>query len=279
MMAALIGAASVAPIAAAQVMVRSRSQNAVVVDLGAINDAEAADRQRYYGMRGVRTPGVPYPVVRPDKAPAAPVPAPSRSGAATGTSFVAVLPAPVILPAPPTLTPAASLPLDVDPALVFAPDPLPRPAGPGASIAGSSVIEPPLTVASPPSPLPSQRAQGQPTLTASSDPVVTDAASADQVTIVLAREIQQPDPAMFASLTPLVEVLTTDKSRRIRINSVATDDSDDPVRTRHLALRRALAARSFLMDAGVHPSQIVLNVTGDTTSARPADQLVFSLLP
>lgn len=290
MIAALLGAANVALIAAAEVTVGGSGQSAVFVDLGAIDDAEAADRQ-LYGVRGVPTPGAPYPIARPDTAPAVPVPAPSRAGAAPVAALPAPLPAPP--PAPLTQTSAVSLPLNVNPSVVVAPDPVPRPdvrpdlQGPAGT--GSPVAGPTVTVAPPPSPLPSQSApgqltpdqitQGQAAPAASPESVVTDAASTDPVTIVLARDVQRPDPAMFAPLAPLVEVLTTDESRRIRIDSVATDGSGDPVRARHLALRRALAARSFLIDAGMHPSRIVLNVTGDTTSVRATDQLVFTLLP
>lgn len=198
------------------------------------------------------------PAAQPPRDPTRPPPPP----------VIAAMPAPS--PSPPLAPQAAPLSQPPAPPPVAAvPPPAPRAAATTIPSPAASIPVPPPAPAARPAPAepPSQAALPLP-------PAAPPAARALQIAFA-AGDSRLPAAAQ-GGLKELAERMKTQESLRLQIVAYAAGDDLSASAARRLSLSRALAVRTFLIDAGVRGTRIDVRALGDKVSDQPANRVDLS---
>jgi outer membrane protein OmpA-like peptidoglycan-associated protein len=192
-----------------------------------------------------------------------PIRAPEDVIAQTITPKAAPAPAPAPTVAPkPAQVAAAPAPAPKTP-----PAPKPEPVAP----AKAAPPPPPPVVAAPaPTPAPQPQVAARATPSPGEDGGVT-----------LAFAPGSPDPGKDANaqLTDIVQALTKDPSRRVRVLSYASDTAGNANQAKRLSLTRALNVRAYLMDQGVRSPNIEVRAMGNQDAGSNPDRVEVHLSP
>ena len=253
------------------------------------NPSASAPRATAPASTAARAPTTPPPLSANDRralSPAQAAPPPSRAPvlnppATPSVAAVAPPPAPRLeRPAAPTVPVLPPINLPQVAAPQPAPAPAPSPAPPPA--AGRPVAQPIPPVIPPPSaPAPQIAAAPVP----APAPVQTAALSTVRLADGSTQASRLPFQTGSSTVTPdserelrrLAQALAGNENR-IQLRAYADGPDDRPSTARRLSLSRALAVRSFLIEAGLRSTRIDVRALGSPGDGGPVDRVDVILL-
>ena len=95
----------------------------------------------------------------------------------------------------------------------------------------------------------------------------------DTSTIIFGKGEKEIQAGQRDKLSALVNSMTRDEKVRLQLKSYASDLNGSPSSARRLSLARALAIRSFLIEAGVNSTRIDVRALGSKNESGPADRV------
>jgi len=101
----------------------------------------------------------------------------------------------------------------------------------------------------------------------------TDANRTNSLTIIFADGQKELEAAEKDKLSAFAINLLGQKDARLQLKSYASDINESPSGARRLSLARALAVRSFLIEAGVNSTRIDVRALGAKNEHGPADRV------
>ncbi len=87
-----------------------------------------------------------------------------------------------------------------------------------------------------------------------------------------AREARIPDQA-YRELRTIARSLLSNPGLRVQVLGFATPDDEGDATARRTSLSRALAVRSYLIDAGIRSTRIDVRALGDVSDRGPVDRV------
>ena len=220
-------------------------------------------------------PAMPPPEVEVPVMVEAPPPAPVATppAAEVARMEVEVPPAPTVTPEPEPEVTVMPEPAPVpEPEVTVMPEPVPVP-------------EPVVTVTPEPETEPEPAATPEPepettTMAAVAEPVaMPEPATGAALTVAFAAGGAELPAAAESRLREIVAQLADDQALRLQLKAYASAENTVASAARRLSLSRALAVRSFLIDAGVSSTRIDVRALGAKFESGPPDRVDVITVP
>jgi outer membrane protein OmpA-like peptidoglycan-associated protein len=212
------------------------------------------------------------PINLPQVATPQPAPAPAPAQAATARPVPQAIP-PVI---PPPTAPAPQV-AAAPPAQAPAAAPIPAPAqvpAPAAAPRAQTPVAPPAPT---PAPAPRAAPAAPPAQTAALPTVRLPDGTAQAARLSFQTGSSTVTPESERELRRLAQALSGNENR-VQLRAYADGPDDRPSTARRLSLSRALAVRSFLIEAGLRSTRIDVRALGGPGDGGPVDRVDVILL-